>query len=272
MSERLPPEQLEDLLAGYVLGNLTPEEAQILHQQLADYPDLNAELQKLQDVLGVMPYALPEAVPSESVRTTLVQTAVTPGSKRTFQPVLFPTSRPSGQRRSWSPRQWGIPLTAAALIAGAIGLDNLRLRHQVATLQAVTDSHEQVVKGLKAELQHKQDVIAMLERPNTQLVALRGMDDMNKAYGCVVVTAGDPSAVLMLKNLPALDSGKTYQIWSIVEGKKVAGTAFNTDPSGKAYTKLTLPIETAVNGFVITLEATPQPKAPTGPMVMASTL
>jgi hypothetical protein len=38
MTDHLPPEQLDELLAGYALGDLSPEEAETLQQQLAETP------------------------------------------------------------------------------------------------------------------------------------------------------------------------------------------------------------------------------------------
>jgi len=54
MNGPLVPERLEELIAGYVLGNLSPEEAEELRRLVAEHP---AEVHRLQEVLELMPYA-----------------------------------------------------------------------------------------------------------------------------------------------------------------------------------------------------------------------
>jgi hypothetical protein len=64
---------------------------------------------------------------------------------------------------------WGVVAGAAALLVGAIGLDNLRLRQQVDGLQAqVAKQQDQVAK--------QQDVVGLLQQPKTYLVSLKGKD------------------------------------------------------------------------------------------------
>lgn len=62
MSEPLSSQELEELMAGYVLGNLTPEEAEKLRQLITEHPQLDTEVNRLQELLELMPHALPEVV------------------------------------------------------------------------------------------------------------------------------------------------------------------------------------------------------------------
>lgn len=152
MTKSLPPERLQELAAGYVLGNLAPEEAEQFQQLLKSNPELAAEVDSLQEVLGLMPYALPEVAPPQSVRSAILETALASAK---------PTTTTSKSKRS--PWLWsGIAASAAALLATVIGLDNYRLRQQL--------------ELVKAELVQQQEMIATFQQPNNLLVSLEGSE------------------------------------------------------------------------------------------------
>lgn len=75
MTGPLLPERLEELMAGYVLGNLTPEEAEEFRQLLTEHPELAEEVHRLQEVLEVLPYALPEVAPPLHLRSAILESA-----------------------------------------------------------------------------------------------------------------------------------------------------------------------------------------------------
>ncbi|HEY9907879.1 MAG TPA: anti-sigma factor [Thermosynechococcaceae cyanobacterium] len=249
MTDHLPPEQLDELLAGYALGDLSPEEAETLQQQLAENPSLAAEVQQLQRVLEVMPYALPSATPSDRLRAQVLVAA---------QPT------PIAPTRNRQRAVWGMVAGAAALLVGAIGLDNLRLRQQVDGLQAqVAKQQDQVAK--------QQDVVGLLQQPKTYLVSLKGKDQAAAASGSIVLAPGEPKAVLALRNLPALAPGQYYQLWVIAEGQKIPWDRFNPNDRGSVFTQLSLP-NNQITTLAVTVEAAPVATQPTGPMVMTTGL
>ena len=51
MSTVLPPECEQLLITGYVLGNLSPAEALLLQEMLAENPDLNEQVVAMQEAL-----------------------------------------------------------------------------------------------------------------------------------------------------------------------------------------------------------------------------
>jgi anti-sigma-K factor RskA len=243
------PEPWQELMAGYVLGNLTPEEAEELQQLLAAHPELGEEMHSLQEVLAAMPYALPEVQPAAVVRSRILTAAQ-------HQPAqLAPTSR---RDRRQSMALWGGSI--AAVLALAIGLDNLNLRQQLATTQA--------------KIASQKDLIAMLQAPQTKLVTLKGMDQMSKAAGNVVITPGEAGAIVVLQDLPPLPPGQTYNLWAVASGQKVAAGNFTANPQGRVFVKVPLTSATSdrVTNLVVTIEASPTPLSPQGPMVMTSNL
>ena len=61
MSREDSHNHMDELAAGYVLGNLSSEEAEILQQYVNQHPEFAIEIDRLYDTLGAIPYALPVA-------------------------------------------------------------------------------------------------------------------------------------------------------------------------------------------------------------------
>jgi len=243
MAEPIRPEHWQELIAGYVLGDLSPAEAETVQQLLAAHPELVSEVRQLQEVLAAMPYSLPEVAPPAHLRSA-IETAISPTAV---------SVRP--------PRRLNLqPLVAsiAAVVLGAFAINNVRLRQQLTSTQA--------------QAAQQQDLIAMLQESKTQVVSLKGMDRMSNAAGNAVITPGLPQGILILQNLPALPPGQSYQLWSVVDDKKVASGQFAGNPKGNVFVKVPLSVSAGITGLVVTVEASATPDRPTGPMVMTSTL
>ena len=114
----------------------------------------------------------------------------------------------------------------------------------------------------------------MLQAPQTKLVTLKGMDQLSKAAGNVVITPGEAGAIVVLQDLPSLPAGQTYNLWAVANGQKVAAGNFIANPQGRVFVKVPLTSATSdrVTNLVVTIEASPTPLSPQGPMVMTSSL
>ena len=249
------PDHWQELMAGYVLGNLTPEEAEELQQLLAAHPELGEEMHSLQDVLAAMPYALPEVQPAAAVRSRILADAQNQTAQHQAQNQPVPIRQ---RDRHQSMILWGG--SVAAVLAVAMGLDNLNLRQQLSTTQAKISSQK--------------DLIVMLQAPQTKLVTLKGMDQLSKAAGNVVITPGEAGAIVVLQDLPSLPAGQTYNLWAVANGQKVSAGNFIANPQGRVFVKVPLTSATSdrVTNLVVTIEASPAPLSPQGPMVITSSL
>jgi anti-sigma-K factor RskA len=243
MSDNSLSQEWQELIAGYVLGNLSSEEAEEMKHLLATHPEIAEEVRQLQEVLAAMPYSLPEVTPPETVRTAILAAATPPVSRR------------SRRRGATLLRVAG---TVAAGLTLVLGLDNYRLRQQLALNQ-----------GQVAE---RADLVALLQKPDTLLVSLRGTERLATASGSVILTSARSEAVLVLQNLPLLENGKVYQLWAIVEGQKVASGHFNGTPEGNVCVKLPLAVGRRLSGLAVTIEQSPAAQRPTGPIVMTTSV
>ena len=148
MTEPLTPQQISELAAGYVLGDLTPEEAEIFQQQQLNHPRLTAEVAQLQETLGLMAYGVAETPPPLNLRSSILATAAanfnsSPEARSPIQSSRF--------RKFWLSKPW-MAGSAVALLVIALGLDNNRLRHQSQILQSQLTQQEIAIAGLQQRL------------------------------------------------------------------------------------------------------------------------
>ena len=196
-----------DLVAGYVLGNLSSEEAASLRQQLDDNPALAEEIVAFQETLSLLPYALSTREPSANVKSNLLITAsqtessleldspVSPESSDTdtdknkdtdtkAHPLqLVPnsgsvTSQPHRTKQTvnswtrWAPR---ISTSIAAVAIAALGFTQLQLHkrsQQAVVLQQQLADKTAEVASLRNQLQETRTVTAFLGENSTQVHSL----------------------------------------------------------------------------------------------------
>ncbi|MBD1905072.1 anti-sigma factor [Funiculus sociatus GB2-A5] len=240
MTEPLNPEHLEELMTGYVLGDLNPEEALEFQRLLAENPQLATEVSSLQEALEMLPYALPEVTPPPHLRTAILEAA---------NSSLTPTSTPKRFSLPWSK----IAAGAAALLALALGLDNYNLRQQLKTVQA------------------QNEVIEVLQQRNTRLFTLTGTENANTASGSIAINTNEQKAVIVFQNLPASPVGQIYRLWAIVDDKKIACANFDASQQGTVLAEFTIPAaacSSTKSTLAVTLEPSTLPPQPVGPAVM----
>ncbi len=245
--EFLQDEQLDELMAGYVLGNLSPEEAKTLEKILDTRPDKVLEMYRLQETLDLLPYGLPLTPAPAHLNESILKLT----QKKSFKLGFMP-----GIHQLWQKK---VSIIFALILAG-LTWSNYRLRQELSLAQAETS--------------YQKDLVSMLQNPKTHLVSLRGVDMASSAAGSIVMTPGEPKSVLILQNLPTLPEGMYYKLWCISDGKKIPSEQFNAGENGRVLTKVPTPSADQVTGIVITLEqGTPSDNVTTpGPMVMSSSL
>ncbi|MBD2461120.1 anti-sigma factor [Oscillatoria sp. FACHB-1407] len=240
MTHSALPDNWEELMADYVLGNLTPPEAEQFKQLIDTHPEVAAEVTQLQEVLHLIPYAIAQQPPAH-LRDRLLSQAQAPNE----------TSRLTRSRRS--PVRWiGMVSTAAAvLVAVLLGADNYRLRQELADTRQVTQA---------------------LKQPDTFIETLTGDDN---AAGRVIVDSNQQHLVIVVQNLPALPPGQTYRLWAIADQTVNFWGQFETDANGTAIANLTIPAPQSNLSNIelrITVESVAAPPTPQGPVVLQSSL
>lgn len=118
MSNPLAPEH-QELMAGYVLGDLSPEEQAQVQALLEQNSSLAGEVRSLQEALDLIPLGLALESPPATLRTQLLASVAPQASK----PVKL-------RRRSLPGLRWAS--ICAVGLAIALGFQNWQLRQQLA--------------------------------------------------------------------------------------------------------------------------------------------
>lgn len=221
MTRSVSPEQLQQLMAGYVLYDLSPEEADTLAALLAADPALQQELDQLQATLDLASEAEPVAPPAH-LKAKILQGAATP--PRTIAVPDAPKRRSPPLPQPWG---WWRGLGAvAALLIVALGFNNYRLWR---TLQAIQQ-----------------------ERPSgeTMTIALGEPDAPTPATAQVVINPTTLEGSLTVENLPPLAPGMVYVLWTVVDPNApvtlddkdaILTTVFTVDDQGQVSQPIDLP-------------------------------
>ncbi|MEM8716292.1 MAG: anti-sigma factor [Cyanobacteria bacterium P01_G01_bin.4] len=269
MNDRVPSlsEQDQLLVAGFVLGDLTAEEAAQLKQLAATNPDIRREIRAMQTSLELMPQALPLATPPAHLRQRIVSTdpaaeeSVPPSAEiaATVEPVA-PLANPVTTPES-------VPATN---IQPETNVQPATLSRDASSSQPVSRSSiltrrsRSILKWLAAlvalfalllavdnfrlrnQLQLAQEqnlnrVAEILQQPTSRLIALEG--GQNEAIGTLLFTPGNWSEVIVsLGNLPPLPPDRIYRMWlSLDNGDVILCGEFNTESDGSVFVRFTPP-------------------------------
>jgi hypothetical protein len=227
---------IHELTAGYALDALDPAERDEYERHLAGCEQCQEDLASFWEVTGALAVAADGPAPSPALRERVLADA-----RAETQKVV-----PLRPRRGVSPVLAAVTAIAAAVAIG-LGLYALSLDGRL--------------DEARSALSAQQRATAALADPQATTVALQ-------AGSGRLVVADDGSTVLVLDDLSAAPTGKTYQAW-VVEGTTPvsAGTFAPTD--GRAV----VPISQAVpDGAVVavTIEQSGGATSPTLPLVAAS--
>jgi anti-sigma-K factor RskA len=261
MAHSLSDEEMT-LTAGYVLGDLSPDELVQFERLLQQNPALQTEVSAMQVSLRLLPQSLAKIAPpphleakiltAHASTTTSTTTAISTASANTVVEPLIQL-RPSFP---WAKLSVGIAILSALLL----GADNLRLRQELSFAQNADP----------------EKVAAILRQPNSRLVALKG--EGNTAAGTLLFTPGQWQEVIVsLGNLPPLPPDQIYRMWlTLNNGKVISCGEFNPNGQGAVFIKLN-PVETPpkgskATGIFVTINAASAPLEPKGERVMSGSI
>ncbi|MGB3310273.1 MAG: anti-sigma factor [Nodosilinea sp.] len=257
------PENWRSLLAGYVLNDLTDDEAALVEQWLGQYPEVSSELESLQTTWESLPTLLPPVAPPAGMRDRIMATVqnapVQNASAQNSVPALIPKfaqdpipEPTTGRRR--------LPLGRLALALGwaATGL---------ALVFALNENQR-----LRLALRQNEAVVASFSQPANQLYTLAGTDAEPQASGRLVVSPDDQTALIVTTDLPPLSTDQVYRLWALADSDPVFCGEFNPE-AGQETNQWVLP--NAACGaesvqMLITAEQVTDPPVPAGALVLQS--
>ena len=178
-------ERFEDLKDAYVLGALPEEERQEFERYLVAHPDLQAEMEELSTVAGLLAFSFQEQEPAPELRHRIMATVEAEAGAGGGG-----TSRAS--RRSWLAGLWeavgvrDLALAAAAVLVIGLFSWGMLLQGEVRDLQGRVQSLQSQPKD---------------QPQGPQMIALGGAGTEQGARAELVTLKGD-RAVLVAENMP----------------------------------------------------------------------
>jgi hypothetical protein len=271
-----------DLVAGYILDDLSPEEVTQLNQTLAEDPTLHQEIGSFGEAFAALPYDLPILEPAARLKDKIISAAshsipdqnlADPRSK------VVPTS--SLGQRSW--KRWipAIGIGFAAAVVTALGLNQIQLSQQ---LQQAAVSQQQLqamkteVERLRNELQANQGTIELLSQPDTQMYSLMGTTDpksgrISKAR--LLTRPGTVAVTLVAHDLPKLTNNQIYRLWAVATptaAPMYCGQFRQNDRGTAQWIAPNVACTKTPKQLLITLDAPTDPTTAAGPLVMKSSI
>ena len=239
MTNNFESHNLEELLAGYVLGNLDESELAWLNAQLKANPQLREEIKQLEATLNLMPYDLPRTVPQSNLRQTILANV---GKAK------YSANQPQLSRLSW------IIGMVTVFSTVFLGINNYGLRRQLASA-----NHQ---------LQQHQELISLLRQPHNRLVSFQGLEPLPAASGSLFIAPQKQKAVLALQNLQPLSGNQVYRLWAISPDKKTGCANFTPDGEGAVHLELSNDALSNANSLLITIEPEANTLQPQGNPIM----
>ena len=275
-SNSAPHPDWHDLLAGYALGNLSPQEQATLKQLLTQQPELKAEIVAYQETLASIPYALePKSLPHG-----LEEAIVTAAKQPRLAAPPTTTARSWFRRRSWYPAA----AAAAACLMAIMGGDNYRLRQQQTALktqlataqseqQTLTQKLDEATASLAEFSTQKsfKSVVDILRQPNALVYSLQGTDTAATSSGSLLTLPNHSEVQLVSHNLPVLPTGQVYRLWSVAtetSAPMFCGQFNNTDAGNVQWTVPDALCNAKPVKVIITVDAVVDPPVPKGPAVL----
>ncbi|MBI4783419.1 MAG: anti-sigma factor [Oscillatoriophycideae cyanobacterium NC_groundwater_1537_Pr4_S-0.65um_50_18] len=249
-------EHLQLMIAGYVLGDLDPNEATEFEQILTADPAIAAEVAQMQQALELS-YASPEVKPPSHLRSAIMaaqvatQDATSQHRPRAAQKArLFPWGRAMG--------------VAAAVLIVALGINNYQLRQAL-----------QAAESQPQPMPTSGSLTYVLERTAA----------LDRASATVVVNPNTLKANLTIRNLPPLPPGKVYVLWTVLkqgapfttdQKEAILTKVLNVDAEGSISQSIAVPVvyqsKELVSRVAITVEDAAAPQQHEGTPVMITSL
>lgn len=200
------------LLEQYVLGLTTPEEARMVEQFAARHPEIQAELEALQEAMEEYAAQYVAAPPPE-LRDQVIHLASSAAAART--PV-------------WSRLAAALALIFA-LSTGLLLLDRQNQQNSYQELHQVHEELERSCAAARANCRQLEMYQAFLEHPATHPIPLQGTLLAPDARVVVFWNEEAKKAYLLVDLLPLAPQGHTYQLWADVDGEMINAGVFDCD-------------------------------------------
>jgi len=256
-----------ELLAGYVLGNLSSDDMIRVQAYLEEHPEAIEEITELNATLNLMSLGLPDVPVPLHIKDNLF------AALSSEKVVPIQKIKKSHLKFNLGNRWRTIAGSIAAVTIVALGLQSYQLQQEfTATRQELKQLRETQEKLLaqQSDLGRYQQSVSLINQPSGRILHMTGSGTAIQTTGSIVIAPTQKRAVMMVKNMPAPPPGKVYHLWAIVNGQKIACIQFTPEADGQVILQLPADRWSNAVGVVVTIEPTETEAQPIGEMVMSS--
>jgi anti-sigma-K factor RskA len=268
-------EKLSELCPVYALGALDGEELRELEAHLkSGCPLCEQQIQEFGDLIANVPQALPGVEPSADLKTRLMaqlEREPQTGEVIELRSSSLSLEKPKAAKpRSWLP--WVCALAAGlALVVSLWNLSNLK--QDLSGLQGRLNRQNGQIQELQDQLEKERTITAFLSNPEVRITMLAGTEKSPGSSGKILWDPKEKRALFYAAHLPAVPTGKTYQLWIIAQNKPFDAGVFSVDQNGNGFLKIDLLSEAdKAQKFAVTLEPAGGVPQPTGAMHLLGSL
>jgi len=234
MSPERDHDEIENLLAAFVLGATDPEEDALVREHLEGCSTCTSTVQRLRRALGAVPLAAEVVTPPERLRRQILAAAGGSRQSEVAPPRKARVLRLRPPRPGLRPASggWRSAVAAAAIVAFALGAGlGLGVGRTIAPPSPPAS------------------VVAQYQ--------LSGSGAMSGAQGKVFELKQQGLTLVEFSNLPDLEAGKVYELWLIPsQGQPAPGGVFKPDPGGSHVVVLARSLR-GLTALAVTAEAGP---------------
>lgn len=209
MNDRRSHSDLQELLGAYALDAVDPDEAAEVDDHLRECPRCRAEVAEHRETAALLVEARIEPPPAlwDRLAATL-----------DVAPPPLDLGRYAARRESRRARFSKQLMAAAAAVAILVGFGAVayQQRQEVSDLRTALDDQELAVSALAA-----------FDEPQARQTLLRAGDGSLELRAVVLP---DGVGYLLAERLPDLPSGRTYQLWAIVDGEPISAGVLGPRP------------------------------------------
>ncbi|RYY63341.1 MAG: anti-sigma factor [Chitinophagaceae bacterium] len=243
----------------HALGLTSDQEATQVAQWSAQFPEIKAELQAIEQSLEA--YAMENAVePSLNTRETILRTI---NNNHTEEKV--------GIVRSISPA-WKYAAAASVLLLLGSLYFNMSYYSKLKQADTALQSSQQELIVANDKLREMDNDMQVVKNKYSQAVSLNGLDAAPEAAAKIFWMKNTGEVYIDPSNLPDAPAGKQYQLWAIVDGKPVDGGMIIPSKDNKEYHIQKMKTFGRAEAFAVTLETSGGNPTPKGDMYVMGKL
>ncbi len=252
------------ILELYSAGALTDAEAREVESMAVKYPEVQAELDKINEAVTNFASVYQKS-PRPELRTRIInkisslednENVLKPSADKSNVISMKPDHGPVRQAKTSPMMKYLMAAVLAFLvlnIAGNFYLYN-KWKGTETQMSSLVEENKKVKEEynlIKNNMEKKNEGLKMVMNRSNKIVDLKGMEVSPASYATVYWDPNSKKVMLNVDNLPAPPPGKQYQLWALKDGKPIDAGVFEMDKDPMHMMPVTIP---AADAFAVTLE------------------